>query len=80
VARPRARALAEEGRAYAVYVSGGPQTRVTFELAAGHYHVEWVNTLTGSVEKREEISHPGGTRTFDSPPYAEDIALRFRHR
>lgn len=74
--RPSALALAGAGRTYAVYLHGGPQTQVTLELRAGHYHAEWVNTLTGSVDKREDLNHAGGSRTLDSPAYAEDIALR----
>jgi hypothetical protein len=76
VPRPTARALAEVGQAYAIYVNGGSQTRVTVELPAGHYGAEWVNPLTGSVDRREDLHHAGGTRTLDSPAYAEDIALR----
>ena len=78
VARPSAWALAEVGEAYAVYVTGGPQTQVALELPAGSYRAEWVNTLTGDVELGEKISHTGGTRTLTSPPYAEDIALRLQ--
>ena len=73
-----ARALAEPGRAYAVYVRGGTQTDLVLELPAGACKAEWVNTKTGAVDKAESFQHPGGERTFASPPYSEDIALRVR--
>jgi len=75
---PTARALAEVGQAYAVHVNGGPQTQIALELPAGNYQAEWVNTASGEVDRREEFSHVGGTRPLDSPPYAEDIALRLK--
>jgi len=46
------------------------------DLPAGAYRAEWVNTLTGDVDKEERFRHGGGTRTLTSPAYAEDIALR----
>lgn len=77
-ARPTAWTLAEVGEAYAVYVTGGPQTQVALELPAGNYKAEWVSTLTGDVELGEKMSHTGGTRSLTSPRYAEDIALRLQ--
>ena len=75
-ARPTVRALAEVGKAYAVHLNGGTETQLALELHAGSYRAEWVNTLTGKVEKREDFTHAGGDRTINSPAYAEDIALR----
>ena len=70
------RALAEAGKAYAVYVNGGTQAELVLDLPAGNYRAEWINTKTGEVDQAESISHAGGNRTFSSPVYPEDIALR----
>jgi hypothetical protein len=69
-------ALAEAGKAYAIYVNGGTQAELVLELPAGHYRTEWLNTRTGAVEKRETFEHKQDTRTLVSPTYSEDIALR----
>lgn len=47
-------------------------------LPAGTYRAEWVNTMTGNVDKEERFQHGGGTHMLLSPPYAEDIALRLK--
>ncbi|MDQ3812348.1 MAG: hypothetical protein M3347_00185 [Armatimonadota bacterium] len=75
-----ARALAEPGRAYAIYLRGGQQTEVSLELPAGSYKAEWINTKTGQTEKSEEFRHEGGSRSLSVPPYAEDIALRIKKK
>jgi hypothetical protein len=89
-----ARALAESGRAYAIYVHHGREVkgakpryqvdaaarevRVSVELPAGTYRGEWVNTTTGGVEKAESFAHQGGRRELTTPRHTEDIALRLR--
>jgi hypothetical protein len=75
-ARPVVHALAEPGRAYAVYVNGGTQAELALELPTGSYKAEWVSTRTGQVAKTEAFSHAAGNRTLTSPAYKEDIALR----
>ena len=69
-------ALAEKGRAYAIYINGGSQANLVLELPSGHYSVEWVNTKTGTIDKRETFDHAGGNHTLESPGYEDDIALR----
>ncbi len=88
-----ARALAESGKAYAIYLrcspplrgssSSGPEGRalgasLVLDLPAGAWKAEWLNTQTGAVDKAEEFQHAGGDRTLASPPFSEDIALRIR--
>jgi len=73
-----ARALVETGKQYAVYINGGTQANLKLELPAGTYTVEWIDTKTGGVAKRETISHAGGIVTIASPEYSGDIALRIR--
>jgi hypothetical protein len=77
-ARTTARALAEVGRAYAIYVNGGTQAELVLDLPAGSYTAEWVNTKTGQVDKSEQFKHGGGNKAVTSPAYVEDIALRVK--
>jgi hypothetical protein len=89
-----ARALAEPGKQYAVYVlvpfpakketpraeAKGRKADLELDLPAGAYRAEWVNTKTGAVEKSEDVKHAGGARTFASPAFDDDIALRVKSR
>ena len=49
---------------------------VSLELPRGSYRAEWVNPLTGQVDKRETVKSKKGPIVLSSPPYREDIALR----
>ncbi len=75
---PTARALAEPGRQYAVYVRGGTAATLVLDLPAGEYRAEWVNPRTGKVDRAEDVRHAGGEHTFNAPDYAEDAALRVK--
>ncbi|MEW6235265.1 MAG: putative collagen-binding domain-containing protein [Candidatus Omnitrophota bacterium] len=72
----RAWALAEEGEACAVYLRGGQQADIRLKMAPGAYKAEWVNTVTGKVDKAETIKHAEGEMKLSSPEYSSDIALR----
>lgn len=73
----RAWALADEGRAYAVYLT---RRRIAplllLDVAPGAYRVEWLDPRTGDrrdgglVERR-----PGALLSLPLPEYAEDLAL-----
>ena len=76
--RGRAWALVEPGRAYAIYLVGRGPVELTLELPAGVFRAEWINTLSGSLEREESFPHEGGPRRLPSPDFAEDIALRVR--
>jgi len=69
-------ALAESGKAYAIYVRGGTQVTLSVMLASGKYRAEWINTHTGAVEKSEKLVAGADVVTLQSPTYQEDIALR----
>jgi len=69
-------ALAEPGRAYAIYFQGGSEGDLTLDVPAGHYRAEWVAPETGAVLSTAEITHQGGQLTLPSPPYSDDLALR----
>ncbi|MHB8521196.1 MAG: cellulase family glycosylhydrolase [Limisphaerales bacterium] len=71
-----AHALVEPGKHCAIYVFGGRQADLALALPAGTYRVEWINPLTGRIDKAEKVKHIGGNVTLSSPRYAEDIALR----
>jgi hypothetical protein len=85
------RALAEPGRAYAVYVHvplpvkpknldefrrASAEVTLTLDLPASSYEAEWVNTKTGAVDKKETFRHGGGDRPLASPRFSDDVALR----
>jgi hypothetical protein len=74
--------LAEPDKAYAVYVAPAgekPAPRevvVSLAVPDGKYKAEWVNPLTGKVEKRETVKSANGVVSVSSPPHQEDIALK----
>ena len=78
----RAYVLAEPNKAYAIYVAPAgekPAPRavmVSLEVPEGNYRAEWVNPMTGKVEKRETVKSVKGSVALTSPPHQEDIALR----
>lgn len=87
-----ARVLAERGKAYVIYV--GPENprealkqpaqnrnaTLGLELPAGTYRSEWINTLTGKIDKRETHRHEGGRLKLQSPAYRDDFALKVTRR
>jgi len=75
-----ARALAEPGRQYAVYVNGGEQADLQLELPAGTYRAEWWDTKAATVLQGETLEHGGGVATLRSPRYEGDVALGVRGR
>lgn len=70
------RALVEPGKQYAIYIHGGSQVALELAIPAGEYQVEWVNPVTGKVDKQENHHHSGHLFSITSPSYATDIALR----
>jgi hypothetical protein len=77
-AKATVRALVSPGKAYAIYVRGGKSAELVLELAKGEYEAEWVNTKTGEAARQEKFNHTGGAKSFKSPEYDEDIALRIK--
>jgi hypothetical protein len=90
----RYRVLAEAGEQYALYIHHGengpyPDTRYVItagsyqanpvlSLPAGSYRFDWVEPATGRVLAGSDFSHGGGNKTFASPAYSMDIALRIK--
>jgi len=81
-----ARALAELGQQYAIYVHAhhkkgaklrtGISTQLVLDLPAGSYVAECVNTKTGASIPLGKFNHLGGQRTLTLPVFDVDIALR----
>jgi hypothetical protein len=76
--------LAREGEEYLIYITREGQERrscaVSPELPAGNYTGEWIDTKTGKRTPVDLPAHPGGIKTFITPPYAEDIALKLTRK
>jgi len=54
---------------------GGSATTLSVRIPAGTWTVEWVDTRTGLITRRPNVS--GGTvQTLAAPAYETDIALR----
>ena len=62
----------------ALYFKGGTNANLTLDLPKGNYRVEWVGTLSGDVEQREELKLVGGTVGLAPKTYVGEIALRIR--
>jgi len=74
--KARAYALSEPGRQYAIYIFGAPRAQLALDLPGGNYSIEWLNPVSGRIEKREKLKHPGGTAKLSSPVDAPEVALR----
>ncbi|MCY2950469.1 MAG: DUF4038 domain-containing protein [Planctomycetota bacterium] len=70
--------LAKVGEEYALYLHGGTKTVLSLDLPAGRYRAEWVNTLLGTVDKAEDVTHGGCVLALESPEYRDDVALRVK--
>ncbi|HAQ19379.1 MAG TPA: hypothetical protein DCR40_09145 [Prolixibacteraceae bacterium] len=68
--------LSETAKQYAIYVMGGKQVNLEINIPKGDYWLEWMNPLSGKVEKKGKLSHSGGKLKLESPIYQEDIALK----
>ena len=74
-------ALAEAGRAYAIYLRAGPESGVLdVALPTGTYRAEWISPLSGQVLKTDDFKHAGGTKTLAAPEPAGEIALKISRR
>ncbi len=79
-AQVKAYALGEPGKQYAVYLFGGSEATVRLDLPAGAYHLDWVNPVTGRIDRSLDLKHAGGEAALPSPEYNPDIALRIRRQ
>ncbi|MGI8605080.1 MAG: cellulase family glycosylhydrolase [Verrucomicrobiales bacterium] len=76
----RVQLLAESGQQYALYLNTGGSAELALDTPPGNYDAEWLNPVTGKMEKRESRQHTSGHLMLKSPPFAEDIALRLKRK
>ena len=70
-------AMGAPGLTYALYLRGGSQANLMLNLPPETYSGQWINTKTGAITSSvANFDHLGGLRTWISPAYTEDIALR----
>jgi hypothetical protein len=71
-------ALAEYGRAYAIYATGDAEAAAPFvlKLPAGAYRFEWHDPVAGRVVSEGRVVSDGHRVEIASPRYREDIALK----
>jgi len=74
--KAKAYALVEPGKQYAVYVFGGHKVNLSLALPLGHYAIEWLDPVSGRMERKELLKQSSGPASLESPDYTEDIALR----
>jgi hypothetical protein len=72
----RVQALAEVGKQYLVYLTGGKQVTLGLNLPAGTYEGRWVDATTGKATAVAAFEHAGGVARVKSPAFARDFALR----
>jgi hypothetical protein len=74
-------ALAEAGRAYAIYLRHGAEHgALEVELPAGKYRAEWISPLSGSVLRVQDLTHNGGTISLAAPEPTGEAALKIKAR
>lgn len=73
--KARAVVLAEAGKAYAVYVTGGGKADLRLDLPKGSYRARWVDPLECATLREETVESKGGETAVSSPAYREDVAL-----
>lgn len=69
-------ALAEPGRAYAIYLDGTLHGNLLLDIPAGTYQSTWIDVSNGRQLKQERHRHRGGRLTLQAPAYQMDIALK----
>jgi hypothetical protein len=70
-----ARVLAEDGRQYAIYISGALAESITLDIPAGIYSVRWISPADGSVLASSRAEHKEGSLTLMLPKHTDDLAL-----
>ena len=87
-----ARAIAEPGQQYALYIHHSSNEGSTYRVAPGSYQeaitlqavpaddytVEWVSPASGAVLETSTVTSNGGDVVLQTPTYTIDIALRMR--
>ena len=71
--------LSTPGQQYAGYLEGG-KSRITLELPAGQYSLQWIDVKSGSTVKEETITANASSTTITSPPFEQELAFAIRKR
>ncbi len=58
------------------HVRDNIEATIVLDLPAGHFDAQWLNTVTGKIEKKESFQQGTGDRTLVSPKFSNDVALR----
>jgi hypothetical protein len=59
---------------------GTYQENLQLDIAAGSYQAEWIDPASGKMVHTEQFTHNGGIRSFTTPVYSIDIALRIESK
>lgn len=59
---------------------GTCQENLQLDIAAGSYQAEWIDPASGKMVHTEQFTHNGGIRSFTTPVYSIDIALRIESK
>jgi hypothetical protein len=74
-------ALAEAGKAYAIYLRGDNlPAAVSLSLPTGQYAAEWLDPLTGGIVLEQAVDHAGGAATLALPAGLAEVALSVHRR
>lgn len=52
------------------------QSYLMLDLPAGKYSVEWMDTKSGEIAKKETLNHSSGDAAINSPLFSDDIAVK----
>lgn len=86
------RALVQPGKAVALYLSRNASlnpkadapdtepvsTTLEISLPDGRYQADWINPVTGTVDRQETVTARDGLLRLASPPFRDDVALGLR--
>ncbi len=76
-------ALVEEGKAYAIYLrnhknSYPRKAEIELNIPKGNYSIEWLNPVSGTIDKEAILVHSGDLVKLVSPDFLDDVALRIK--
>ena len=68
--------LAERGTQYAIYLKKCDKAKIEVQIPDGNYTAEWVNTISGKVDRTENLTAVNGILILTCTEMHEDIAVR----
>lgn len=87
--------LSRQGQAYVIYMHvplpnkpkrlkdhlrEDVEATLTMDLPSGNYTVQWLNPVSGVVERTGHVQHNGGQLDLQSPRFSNDIAIQVRRQ